>query len=57
MACGFGYGLSGRYQFQPNENVGKLNYFPGKFQYAGQNTENYDKFDTDEKKNREEIYA
>jgi hypothetical protein len=32
------------YQFQANKKVEKLNFFPGKFQYAGKNTENIETF-------------
>jgi hypothetical protein len=31
----------GRYHFQANGKVGKLNFFAGNFYYAFQNTENY----------------
>jgi hypothetical protein len=38
-----------RYQFQTNDQVDETILFARKFQYAGQNSENYDIFDTDEK--------
>jgi hypothetical protein len=34
-----------RYHFQAKEKVDKLNFFPVKFQYAGQSNENYDTFE------------